>query len=87
MELESPLGSDHNTSTQETSLDTETSGGSLMRKLYMYIVSKYLHTKYFTNFKRKMLTVQWRNTADISFTKGLTSNRTKQHHGPPAMIY
>ena len=41
-----------------------------MRKLDM--VSKYLHTKYFTSFKGKMLTVQWRNTADISFTEGLT---------------
>ena len=52
-------------------------GESLMRKLDM--VSKYLHTKYFRSFRRKMLTVQFRNTADISFTEGLTvtSDRTK----------
>ena len=37
MELESPLGSDHNTSTQERSLDTETSGGKSDDKIvYVY---------------------------------------------------
>lgn len=33
MELESPLGSDCNTSTQERSMDTETSGGKCDEKI------------------------------------------------------
>ena len=52
MELESPLGSDHNTSTQERSLDTETSGGKSDDKIvYVYSLKVPPH-KIFYKFQK-----------------------------------
>ena len=53
MELESPLGSDHNTSTQERSLDTETSGGKSDDKIvYVYSLKVPPH-KIFYKFQKE----------------------------------